>query len=410
MTTYTNAFSGDVIQPTDVSYESITLTADLTLIWPVNGGTTQTPAARIMNVTASSGSLSLIMPPANQVSVGQDALIRNVGSNTFTVKDSAGGTIGTINAGAAKYLYVIDNSTAAGIWSIFTFGTGTSGVDASALAGYGLLALSNTLNQAYTITAIGTGYTFATTDRSSALVYSGGAGSITLPAASTLGSNWFTLLKNNGTGSLTVNTTSSQYIDGAIAKVFNPNESAFIICTGTSFFTVGYGQSTTFSFTALTKSVTGGTVNLTVNEASNTIQTYIGTLTSSVTVIFPPVVNFYVISNKTTAGSYSLTVSTGSGATATVPANGQATVYCDGTNFYNANTTQAGASTFNIVDGSSSNPSLAFASEPSTGVYRPGTGQFGIAVLGVQMMYLTATGMTVNGTGNFTSGISGGTF
>ena len=410
MTSFLNPFSGDVIQPTDVSYESLTLAADLTLIWPVNGSNGQTAAARIMDVTASAGSLSLIMPPANQTSVGTDALIRNVGSNTFTVKDSGGGTIGTIAAGEAKYIYITNNSTSAGVWAIFTFGTGTSGADASALAGNGLLALANKLNQAYNVEALITGTTFTTADRAVAYIWTGGAGTVTLPLASSLGENWFLLIKNNGNGSLIVQTTTSEYIDSTLTKTFNPGDSAFIVCTGSSFFTVGFGQSTQFSFTALTKAVSSGTVNLTVDEASNTIQTYIGTLTGNVTVIFPPVVNFYVISNKTTAGPYSLVVSTGLGFTATIPANGQATVYCDGTNFYNANTSQAGASTFLTVDGSASNPAVAFASEPSTGIYRPGTGQWGIAILGTNVLTLTPTNLTYGGTAAFTQGISGGTF
>jgi len=87
---YNSPFTGQVIQPTDVSYRSITLTANTQLNWPINGNATDDYAARIMDVSASSSGLELWMPPANQASVGQDALIRNTGSNTFTVKDYAG--------------------------------------------------------------------------------------------------------------------------------------------------------------------------------------------------------------------------------------------------------------------------------------------------------------------------------
>ena len=86
---YNSPFTGNVIQPTDVSYESITLTANTQLFWPFDGNGTETYAARIMEVSASSAGLELWMPPANQASVGQDALIRNVGSYSFTVKDYA---------------------------------------------------------------------------------------------------------------------------------------------------------------------------------------------------------------------------------------------------------------------------------------------------------------------------------
>ena len=73
---FVSPFTGDVIQPTDVSYASYTLTGDLQLEWPSGATPAESPAARIMDITAGSVGYSLIMPPANQVSVGQDALIR----------------------------------------------------------------------------------------------------------------------------------------------------------------------------------------------------------------------------------------------------------------------------------------------------------------------------------------------
>ena len=76
----------------------------------------------------------------------------------------------------------------------------------------------------------------------------------------------------------------------------------------------------------------------------------------------------------------------------------------------NANTIQAGASTISLLNGTASAPSLSFVSEPNTGIYRAGTGQFNIAVVGTNRFTLTASGLSIAGTGNFTGGISGGTF
>jgi hypothetical protein len=163
-------------------------------------------------------------------------------------------------------------------------------------------------------------------------------------------------------------------------------------------------------FTALTKGVTGGAVLLTNNEAANTIQEYVGILTSNVTVTFPPIVNLYVISNQTTDNGFSLTITTGLGFSATIPPGQQATLICDGTNFLNANTTQAGATTVSLLDGNVGTPSLNFASETSTGVYRPAAGEFGVSVLGTQRFKATATGVSITGTGTFSGGIAGGTF
>ena len=408
---YVSPFTGDVIQPTDVSYRAVTLTANTQLNWPSNSTTNADYAARIMQVTASTAGLSMYMPPADQTSVGNDALIRNIGANTFTVKDYAGtNTIVSVAAGESKYIYITTNSTSQGTWGVIAFGVGTSGADAATLAGYGLVASGATLNQSHPSAAITTGTTFAATDRAQTRVWSGGSGTATLPAAATLGNNWFTLFKNNGTGSFIISCTGAELIDGNSTKTFNPTESAFIVCTGTGYVTIGYGVSSQFAFTALTKNVTGGSVLLTNNEAANNIQEYVGNLTSNVTVTFPAVVNLYVISNQVTDNGFTFTVTTGLGYTATIPPGQQATLICDGTNFLNANTTQAGATTTSLVDGTVGTPALNFAAETSTGVYRPAAGEFGISVLGTQRLKATAAGVTVTGSGVFTTGIAGGTF
>lgn len=411
---YTSPFQGDVVLPTDVSYESITLTANLQLVWPINGNlTTDTPAARIMDVDATVASLELRMPQANQVSVGQDALIKNVGAEDFTVTTYDGtSTIVTITSGTARYIYLTDNGDEEGTWANFEFGAGTSSADAATLAGAGLLASGLTLNQSHPVSSVVASQSFVDGDRAKTYVWSGGVTTVTLPSAVTVGNNWFMLLKNNGTGTLTLDAPGSQTIDGGLTKAFAPNESAFIVSTGTEFVTIGYGVSTQFEFGILTKTVTNGTYTLTANEAANTIMIFNGTLTNNVTIIVPPVINFYVISNQTTAGGFALTISTGAvGANdAQVPAAGQATVFCDGTNILNANTTQAGGTSFSLVNGSAGSPSLNFGSETNTGIYRPGAGRFGVSILGNLVLDVTASGISVTGTGNFTGGISGGTF
>lgn len=415
MTSYTSPFTGDVIQPTDVSYAAYTLAANKQLQWPSVANGTQSPAARIMEITAAAG-LDLIMPPANQASVGQDALIQNVGANTFTVTDYDDGTICTIAAGEAKYLYITGNADTAGTWGVIDFGIGTSSPDAATLAGYGLLAISSTLNQSHPTSTFTTGYTFLAADRAQTKIWSGGSGTSTLPDAATIGNNWFFLIKNNGSGSMTVSCSGSNLIDGNSTKTFNPTESAIIVCTGTGFVTVGYGTSNQFVFTSFIKPVTTGSYTLSANEASNTIQEYTGSLTGDVTIVYPPVVNLYVVSNQTTDNGYSLTLTTGLGFAAVVPPGQQATVICDGSNFLNANTTQAGATSVSLIDGTETTPSLNFAAETGTGLFRPSAGHLGISVLGNQIVDVNAGGadvtgdVTATGVGTFEDGITGGTF
>ena len=410
---FNSPFTGNVVQPTDVSYRRIILTTDLQLEWPINGTTTDDAAARIMEVSTTTTANELWMPPANQASVGQDALIRNVGAVAVTVKDYTGAnTIVTIAAGQAQYIYIVTNATTAGTWGIIAFGIGSSGADAATLAGYGLLAIGQTLNQSQPVTTFSTNYTALTTDRSNTYVWTGGAGTLTLSTAATLGDNWFMFLRNGGTGALTLSGTGGNTINGSASIIFQPTDSAIIVCSGTTFYTVGLGKNTQFAFTQLTKAVTSGTVTLTAAEASNVVQKYTGTLTGNVTVVVPQTVQVYYVQNATngTPSNFTVTLSTGVGSNATIASNQQATLICDSVNLVNANTVLAGSSSIGLIDGTVSSPALYFASEPTTGVYRNSSGEFNTAILGVLRSTLSASGLEIVGTGNFTGGVSGGAF
>lgn len=409
---FISPFTGNVIVPTDVSFRAVTLSANTTLEWPINGTATDNYVARIMNVTATVGSLTLRMPPANQASVGEDSLVRNVGSNTFTLADYDGNTITTIAAGEAKYVYITTNATTAGTWGLIAFGVGTSNADAAVLEGYGLKAIGSTLNQAYPVSTFSSNYTAVNSDRASAYVWTGGSGTLTLPNAGTVGEDWFFLVRNGGTGTLTVNPDGGQNINGTASLPMQPADSAVIISSGSSWYTVGLGKSTQFNFTQLTKAVTTGTYTLTSSEAANVVQKYTGTLTNNVTVVLPETIQVYYITNQTDGGGsgYQITFTTGvsGAAVATVPAGQQVILLCDSVNLYNASTIAAGASNVSLVDGTVSAPALNFATETNTGIYRPVAGEFGISITGTQRFGLTATGLTINGTGTFGSGTTGG--
>ena len=438
---YNSPFTGNVIQPTDVSYRAVTLSANTQLEWPINGNATDDYAARIMNVTATAGSLNLYMPPADQASVGQDALIRNVGATAFTVKDYAGtNTIVTIAAGEAKYIYITANPNNQGTWGVISFGVGSSSADAATLAGYGLVAVTTTLNQSHPVTTFGTSATATSAYRAQAYVWTGGAGTLTLDTTANLGNNWFMLIRNSGTGALTITPSGGTLINGSASIIMQPSDSTIIVCSGTAFYTVGLGKSTQFNFTQLTKDVAaGGTFTLTSSEASNVIQKYTGTLAGNATIIVPPTVQVYYIVNDTVGGvsNYTLTISTGLGTDAVLPSGENATLICDSENLVNANTVLAGLSVVSLDDGSVASPSLRFASETTTGLYHAAAGQLNAAILGVNRLTISATGISVNGgvsattgtfsgavsgttgtfsgavsgtTGTFTSGVSGGTF
>ena len=426
---YNSPFTGNVIQPTDVSYSAYALTSTtgtIQLEWPLNGNDTDYVAARVMQVSTTSTAYELWMPPANQVSVGQDALIYNTGGVALTVKSFGGAsTIVSIPAtgGSAQYIFITSNGTTTGTWGVIAFGSTTSLATASALAGYGLAAIGSTLNQTTPVTAFASTYTLLASDRASTYVWTGGAGTLSLTSATTLGNNWFVFVRNGGSGTLTVSPSGGNQINGSASLALQPSDSCLIVCSGSAFYTIGLGQGTQFSFTQLTKLVApGGSFTLTSTEAANVIQKYTGALSSNVTVTMPQTVQIYYITNQTT-GPYTITFTTGAsgGATATVPTAQQIILLCDSVNLYNASTIAAGATAVTLSNGAVGAPALSFASETTTGVYRPASGEFGISILGVQRLDVTATGITVTGTGaftgavsgttgTFTSGVSGGTF
>lgn len=405
MTSYINPYTGQTISPSQVGYVELTVSTDTILQWPINGNTDNV-VANIIEVTATTTGIDLFMPPATSVSTGQSALIRNIGINAFTVVDTSGNTIVSIASGIAQYIYVTDNSTINGSWETVTFGAGTSAANAATLAGYGLKAVSTTLNTVTPVSTFGSDYTLIPADQSSLYVWTGGAGNVTLPSAAAVGTAWYVIIKNDGTGILNVLPVGANTIDGQVSKQLQIEESLVVVSNGTTYFSYAYGQSSTFFFTQLTKNVTGGVVTLSAAEAASIIQEYQGTLTSNCTVIVPPTVQLYSFRNDTT-GAYSLTFSTGAvGAlTVTLPQNQTILAICDGTNVYNAQTsTSSFINALTLGNGSAAAPSLSFTGSPTTGLYLAASNQLGFAVNGLNAGTLTATGLLMP------VGINGGAF
>jgi hypothetical protein len=414
MPSYTNPFSGQTINPASVSYEALALSANTELQWPVNGNT-NTPVSSIIDVTATSNGNTgwlLKMPPAQQVSTGQSTLVRNVGAYPFTVANNSGGTIVTIASGVAQYIFVTDNTTTNGTWGTVVFGAGTSSANASALAGYGLLASGLTLNQVYPVISYNSTYTLTSANSADLSVWTGGVGTLTLPGANAVGTGWFITIRNSGTGILTITPAGTDTIDGNSSQQLQLTESMTLVSNGTGWNTFGLGRSNTFAYTQLALSVTGGTLTLSSVQAANTIQIYSGTLTSNQIVVVPSTVQLYTFTNNTT-GAYTFTVKTavGGGATVTIAQGASLVVICDGTNVYNAASGSSSSITsLTVGNGSLSVPSIKFSGDVNSGIYLPATGQVTFVVANTAVGYYNSSGLTMAGTVTALSGISGGTF
>lgn len=392
MPIYTSPFTGTVVQPTDVSYYELSFSSNVQLYWPAVVNPQQVPAARIIDATPSTTGLVVSLPEADQGTTGADILIRNFGSDPFTVEDFAGTGSVTINPGVSKYFYLSDNTTAAGVWQNVTFGAGTSSADAASLAGYGLVALAGKLNATQNVVEVSSPPTITDASRASTFVWTSGNDTLTLPTSTSLTAGWFIAFRNAGTGTLTFTPQGTSLINGNANLDVNPGESGFIIfqqSTG-DFFTVGLALPSNVTFTSATydvDSIIGNTFSL-VSYAP-IIQTYValsGTRSVDLDVTLPATTQLYVLVNNTGQPSYNVTFQvSGSLQTPISLSDGSvALVLSDGNFLYVIS--QTTTTTFLAINGSVSAPSFSFISDTNTGMYLVGTSVLGLTANSVQML------------------------
>lgn len=395
MTSFTNVFGGSAVSPSEVAFAQYSFSTNLTLYWPAFSAGQTDVAARFMNLTATNNSLNVSMPDATLVSVGYDVIIFNAGADTFSVVDFNGGAIATIAAGQTYYLLLKDNTTQAGAWQTVQFGVGTGSASAAALAGAGLLAAAGLLNVNFDATTVGGSTTITSAARAILQVWVGGAGTLTLPTAASVGDGFFFPLANNGSGSVTVATSGGDQIDGASTSVFSQTQSAFVVSSGSAWYTVGKGIQNTFSVTLLNLNVAGSAdVTETSAQAQNIIQQYTGVLTGNINVIVPATVQLYYVFNNT-SGAFTLTVKTASGTGIAVDQGSHSILYCDGTNVVNAFTSTFGGA-ISIAAGSATSPNLNIIGSVTTGLYSPASNQLAVTANGKEVMNFTSAASAVN--------------
>ena len=399
---FTSPFTGTVVTPTDVSYSNISFGINTPLFWPsiVNQGTGEIPATRIMDCTATTTSLALALPEADQGTLGSDILIRNLGSNTFVVTDFIGGASVSVAPGVSKYFYLTDNTTAAGVWRNVTFGTGTSAADAASLAGAGLTTVSGQL--AVTENVVNVSITPTINDASRAATYNwiGGNGNIPLPAVATLSQGWFIAFRNSGSGTLTFTPTSPQLINNTTSITTNPGDSGYIFYNTSTdgYITVGWTTPNNLVFTAATydvDAIVGNTLNLVSNAPI--IQTYIaqsGTRTQTLAVTLPAITQLYIMVNNTNQSGYNITFQNqGSSQTPLALTTGNIyTLLSDGQFLYILNSSSS--SLFKAVNGNAGAPSYSFLNDNTTGMYLPGVGILGLSANGVEVINMDNTNLS----------------
>ncbi len=334
---FTEIFGGGTIYPSEPTYLSLDIDDDITLEWPIEQAVSGNVVAKIIDVMASVAGLTVTIPDARQVSTGYTSMFNNVGAETVTVVNAIGGTIISLTSGTAWTIYLTDNSTEAGTWKAFQQGASTSVADAAALAGAGLVAILTTLNERMSVITHSSNYVIVDADRAEIQEWIGGSGTFTLPAPATVGNGWFTVAKNLGSGDLTVSPTSGS-VDDAASLTLAAGTSAFLVCDGSDFLTVGLGSSTSgSSFGFIEIDVTGsGNYTLAGAELNQIGYRFVGVLSGTRNIIVPTAVQQYWVNNET-SGAFSLFVKTAAQITGIEILQGDSNIlYCDGTDIVSA--------------------------------------------------------------------------
>jgi len=399
MPSYTDVFGGANIYPSEISYSAVALSADITLSWPEETSTNVNLATRIMDVTPASAGFSIILPDAQKSGTGNTILFNNKGSDIFTVKNAGGVQVGTIAAGQLWQVYLTDNTTTNGVWQLLQYGATTSSANASALAGTGIVAVGAVLSQSVPITAFNSNYTAGNTDRARMYNWTGAGGVLTLPDPTVVGDNWFIYLRNSGSGQVAVTPTGSVQIDGTAPLAFQPGESSIIASDGTNFYTIGFGQASTFAFDYTVIDVAGsGDFTLSGAQLNRVAYRFTGALTGARNIIIPATVQQYWIDNRTT-GAYTFTVKVSGTTGVVLTTNERGIFYCDGSQILDADTATIGVP-ISIANGGTG------ATSAGAALINLGGTSTGIALFGAANQAAAWTALGVAQAGN----INGGTF
>ena len=388
---YQDAFSNNLVPAAGLGYVSVVLTASQATNWPYNYVGDGLVTAAIMDVACEVGNV-LSLPPVDQVSVGEAVIVRNVGANALRVHDSNAVTLAVIAAGVAQLFWVKDN-VYPGAWGQVTYGAGTAAAAAGALAGFGTKATGATLSVAAPVLTIASSLSLTVAHRGQAIEFTGGAGSLRLDSASTYGSDFFCYIKNSGSGLVTITPSAGGTIDGQSALSLQPSESLILLCTGsTGWFSVGYGRSILYQFSQLALDVSaGGTFALSSAQASNKILVFTGNPATEVSIIVPSVISVYYVANKLSTAQ-NIQVRTSGSPGAIVGQSQRIILVCDGA-IVTATQSSIANGPLSLLDGSEEAPSLNFASQTNTGLFKYSSGGFGISSQGVAQLYSDGGGV-----------------
>lgn len=143
MSSYTGVFGDYTVTPSSTGFLSLTIANNYTLFWPSpgnnipSGSTTQATVSAFNNIIATATSLNVSLPDATKVSEGTAIVFTNVGgggNHAFNVVKYDNTLLINIAVGSSFLIYLTDNSTQAGSFTIVPYAGGESVVTSLGLA------------------------------------------------------------------------------------------------------------------------------------------------------------------------------------------------------------------------------------------------------------------------------------
>ena len=378
MSTY--KYNQGAVQNAYVQYLSYTFGTNktITLDWPSSYSNSSNVVANFMEVldtgAPSSATATFVLPDTTNVSVGYNFYLLNSASANVSVSNLSGDLIATVEPGNCTAFFLSENEDENGKWLTFVFGAGVSNVDATSLAGEGLVSQGTTLNSNIKLIRTNVMTNVNAGNRSDLFVWYGGGGpAFKFPETGAVGNGFFFSVNNQGTGTITFETPNATIDEGAVTSL-DPDMSSYFVTDGTNWYSIGRGQQTFFSYNVGTINLTGSTAdtyNLNLSQANKSIISFIGDLSQDTTVVFPKIAYSWYISNKTSGGNtFKLFVKMTDQTSSIVIPPGQTMIfYSDNLNMYTAPTILLPESGFVFPDGSAANPSITFQGDQLTGLY-----------------------------------------
>lgn len=125
MSSYTNIFSGNLVNPAQLFYAAYTLSSNITLAWSTDFGANPLVLATYMDINPTNAGYSVALSNAQNVSNGLQFSINNKTSHSFILYAFDGATIINTIKGPSFNTYVLaDNTSANGTWDLVPYGTG----------------------------------------------------------------------------------------------------------------------------------------------------------------------------------------------------------------------------------------------------------------------------------------------